>query len=156
MSEILIGKAGEDEWEEAMALAYRTFRKYVADGYTKEGVENFINFISDQNLYRMLLAHEYHLWVAKDSLNQTIGMATLRSGNHISLLFVDEKWHRKGVGSGLLKELEAYALQNGFDSITVNASPYGIPFYHSVGFADTAEEVLSGGMYITPMKKDLE
>ena len=61
MEEILVGKAGEDEWEEAMALAYRTFRKYVADDYTKEGVENFIDFISDQNLYRMFVAREYHL-----------------------------------------------------------------------------------------------
>ena len=30
-----------------MALAYRTFQKYVADGYTKEGVDNFVNFIFD-------------------------------------------------------------------------------------------------------------
>lgn len=155
MADIMIGKAGESEWEEAMALAYRTFRKFVSDGYTKEGVENFINFISDQNLYRMLLAHEYHLWVAKDPEGSTIGMGTLRSGNHISLLFVDEKWHRKGVGRSLLHELEAYAKEGGFTAITVNASPYGIPFYHAEGFTDTAEEMLSGGMYITPMKKEI-
>lgn len=155
MEEILVGKAGEDEWEEAMALAYRTFRKYVADDYTKEGVENFIDFISDQNLYRMFVAREYHLWVAKDKEGKTIGMGTLRSGNHISLLFVDEKWLRKGVGTSLIRELGEYAKQSGFSSLTVNASPYGIPFYHSVGFKDIGEEMISGGMYITPMRKDL-
>jgi GNAT superfamily N-acetyltransferase len=155
MAEILIGKAGEDEWEEAMALAYRTFRKYVADGYTKEGVENFVNFISDQSLYRMLVAREYHLWVAKDDEGKTIGMGTLRSGNHISLLFVDDKWFRKGVGRSLVHELGEYAKQSGYTFLTVNASPYGIPFYHNVGFKDTGEEFLSGGMYVTPMRLDL-
>ena len=80
-----------------MALAYRTFQKYVADGYTKEGVDNFVNFISDQHLYRMFMVDEYHLWVAKDEADRIIGMASLRSGTHISLLFVDENGNRKGI-----------------------------------------------------------
>ena len=151
--EYSIKKAEENDWEDAMALAYRTFRKYVADGYTEEGVNNFLDFISDTQLYRMFILDEYHLWVAIDSQGNTIGMASLRSGNHISLLFVDEKWHRKGVGSALMDTMVEYVKKGHYESITVNASPYGIPFYHDLGFVDEGEEVLNGGMYITPMRK---
>ena len=150
-----ISNATEEDWEDAMALAYRTFQKYEAAEYTKQGVENFVNFISDSHLFRMFQIEEYRLWVAKDEEGEIIGMGSLRSGNHISLLFVDSKWHRCGIGSALVKEMEDFVLEGGRNNITVNSSPYGIPFYHAIGFADTAEESENGGMLITPMKKDL-
>jgi GNAT superfamily N-acetyltransferase len=150
-----VHKGTEEDWEDAMALAYRTFQKYVSAGYSKEGVDNFVNFISDPHLYRMFQVDEYFLWVVRDEDGMIIGMGTLRSGNHISLLFVDEKWIRRGVGSAIMSAFEQYVLQQGKDSITVNASPYGVPFYHKLGFADTGSEQVVGGMTITPMKKML-
>jgi len=149
-----IKKGKEDDWEDAMALAYRTFRKFVAPDYTEEGIKNFVDFISDQHLFRMFTVDEYHLWVARDEADEIIGMATLRSGNHISLLFVDENHQKLGVGRNLLKELEDFAKDGGKNFLTVNASPYGVPFYHRVGFADTGKETVNGGMLITPMRKD--
>ena len=151
-----VHKAIEEEWEDAMALAYRTFQKYVGPEYSEEGVDNFVNFISDPHLYRMFQVEEYFLWVARDEKGSMIGMGTLRSGNHISLLFVDEKWLRHGVGSALITAFEQYVLEQGKDSITVNASPYGVPFYHKLGFEDTASEQVVGGMTITPMRKKLQ
>ena len=153
--EYIILKGKEEDWEDAMALAYRTFQRFVADGYTQEGVDNFVDFISDQHLFRMFLIDEYHLWVARDEEGEIIGMATLRSGNHISLLFVDEKWHRKGVGRKLMDETEAFAREQEKNCITVNASPFGVPFYESIGFVKTGEETINGGMVITPMRKEI-
>ncbi len=153
MSLFEVSKAAEEEWEDAMALAYRTFHKYVADGYSKEGVDNFENFISDPHLYQMFRLDEYHLWVAKDDFGNIIGMGTLRSGNHISLLFVEDKWLRKGVGSSIMEAFISHVRRTGNDRITVNASPYGVPFYHKLGFEDTGDEQVAGGMIITPMRK---
>ena len=150
-----IEKGKEEDWEDAMALAYRTFQKYVADGYTKEGVDNFVNFISDQHLYRMFMVDEYHLWVAKDEAERIIGMASLRSGTHISLLFVDENHMKMGIGRALMDALEEFVLSEKKGFLTVNASPYGVPFYHKVGFIDTGAETVNGGMVITPMRKML-
>ena len=116
-----------------MALAYRTFQKYVADGYTKEGVDNFVNFISDQHLYRMFMVDEYHLWVAKDEAERIIGMASLRSGTHISLLFVDENHMKMGIGRALMKT--AHELAGGEKDIAVYliANGNAVPFYQSLG-----------------------
>ena len=148
-----IQKGKEEDWEDAMLLAYRTFQKYVASGYTEEGVKNFVDFISDQHLFRMFMVGEYHLWVAKDEEGTIIGMGSLRSGNHISLLFVDENYLRMGIGTAIIKVMEEYVKEINKDSITVNASPFGIPFYHSIGFEDTGKQTVNGGMTITPMRK---
>lgn len=153
MSEYSVVTAEEDEWEDAMALAYRTFRKFEGDVYTPEGVQNFVDFISDNKLFRMFQEREYHLWVAKDAAGTIIGMGSLRSGNHISLLFVDEKWHKRGVGRAIMTEMENYVKAADKQSITVNSSPYAVDFYHKLGFEDLSEEQLNSGMYITPMRK---
>ncbi|MBR4964928.1 MAG: GNAT family N-acetyltransferase, partial [Lachnospiraceae bacterium] len=59
-----VRRANENEWEDAMALAWRTFMRFEACDYTQEGIDNFSNFISDNGLHRMFLIGEYHLWVA--------------------------------------------------------------------------------------------
>ena len=153
MSEFSVERAKEGEWEDAMALAYRTFMKFQGDVYTEEGVQNFVEFITDNKLFRMFQEQEYHLWVAKDAGEIIIGMGSLRSGNHISLLFVDEKWHKTGVGRAIMTEMENFVKAADMDSITVNSSPYAVDFYHKLGFADLSEEQLNSGMYITPMRK---
>ena len=153
MSEFSVERAKEGEWEDAMALAYRTFMKFQGDVYTGEGVQNFVEFITDNKLFRMFQEQEYHLWVAKDTKENIIGMGSLRSGNHISLLFVDEKWHKTGVGRAIMTEMENFVKAADMDNITVNSSPYAVDFYHKLGFADLSEEQLNSGMYITPMRK---
>ncbi|MDE5596580.1 MAG: GNAT family N-acetyltransferase, partial [Lachnospiraceae bacterium] len=80
-----------------MALAWKTFMQFEADGYTIEGIKNFEDFITDTTLHRMFVMGAYQMFVALDH-NQIIGMITLRDDSHISLLFVDEKYHRQGIG----------------------------------------------------------
>ena len=55
-----------------------------------------------------------------------------------------------------MSAFEEYVLGQGRDRITVNASPYGIPFYHKLGFSDIDREQVVGGMTITPMRKMLQ
>ena len=58
-----------------------------------------------------------------------------------------------GIGTAIIKVMEEYVKEINKDSITVNASPFGIPFYHSIGFEDTGKQTVNGGMTITPMRK---
>ena len=82
-----------------------------------------------------------------------VGMITVRNGGHVSLLFVDEKYHRKGVGKSLIQYLCNYLLtEAGISRITVNASPYGVGFYHKLGFRDTGLETEQSGIRYTPME----
>jgi predicted GNAT family N-acyltransferase len=65
---------------------------------------------------------------------------------------VDSKYHRQGVGRGLIGALAEYLYREmGQTSMTVNAAPYAVGFYHKVGFEDTGEEQVSAGIRFTPM-----
>ncbi len=147
--------AEKDEWEDAMALAWRTFKKFVADDYTDAGVKGFYDFISDNGIYKMFLIGEYRLWVATID-REIVGMISIRSRRHISLLFVDDKHQKMGIGRDLVYAAAEYMSANGESFATVNASPYGVPFYHAIGFVDTREEYVDSGMRITPMKWEFE
>lgn len=147
-----IRSAYRDEWEEAMALAWKTFQKFEADVYSAEGVQNFENFITDSMLHRMFVMGSYQMFVALDQ-GRIIGMITLRDSNHISLLFVDEQYHRQGIGRTLMKYLTDYMdKEMGVHQVTVNASPYGVGFYHRLGFRDLRPEEKRDGIIYTPME----
>jgi len=151
----VVRSATKDEWEDAMALAWRSFKKFVADDYTDAGVKEFYDFISDNGIYKMFLIGEYRLWVAELD-GEIVGMISVRAKRHISLLFVDEKHMRKGIGRDLVYAASEYMLENGENYATVNASPYGVNFYHAIGFKDTREEYVDSGMRITPMRWDFK
>ena len=144
--------AYENEWEEAMALAWRTFLQFEADDYEPEGVKSFEDFITDNTLHRMFIMGAYQMFVALDG-RRMAGMISVRSNSHISLLFVDAEYHRKGIGRALMNQLCGY-LKNelGIKRVTVNASPYGVGFYHKLGFRDLKPEQESEGIRYTPME----
>lgn len=144
--------ARKDEWEEAMALVWKIFLIYEAPVYRPEGVRSFRKFISDVTLRRMFEMGAYQMMVAVYE-NRLIGVITLRDRTHISLLFVDERYHRHGVGKTLVKQLCRYLLEEtGENRLTVNASPYGLEFYHKIGFYDLGPEACADGISFTPME----
>lgn len=152
---ISIRPAYRDEWDDAMALAWRTFMQFEARDYTPAGVESFQDFITDAVLYRMFVMGAYQLFGAYDN-GRMIGMLSLRSETHISLLFVDEKYHRMGIGRELIEYVSRYVLtEEGHNCITVNAAPYATGFYHRVGFVDTNTEQASDGIRYTPMQRSI-
>lgn len=145
-----IHQAKENEWRQAMNLAWRTFLRYEAGDYTNEGIRNFHDFVNDERLHRLFQCGKYELYVAQDE-DQIIGMISKRDLKHISLLFVDSAYHRKGVGKALITYLADRLLADGIQNMTVNAAPYGIGFYHKVGFMDTGCEIENDGIRYTPM-----
>lgn len=152
----LIQPATEADWDGAMELAFRTFMKFEGMEYGREGINNFATLVTDPALKKMFLAGLYPVFVAKHQDN-LIGLISLRSGNHISLLFVDEKYHRRGVGTALIHRMGEYLLQNThFMRMTVNAAPYGVPFYHELGFLDIAPLTKKDGITYVPMELNIE
>mgnify|MGYP003537655052 CR=1 FL=1 len=152
---ILIRKAEMADWEETMAMTWKTFMKFEAADYGVEGVDNFRNFIADPMLRRMFLLGTYHMFVATH-FGKIIGMVSLRDKNHISLLFVDEAYHRKGIGRRLIDTIGAFSKEEyGKEEITVNAAPYGFGFYRKVGFYSTSPLLTNGGIKYTSMKKEI-
>lgn len=147
-----IRPAKSDEWEEAMGLAWKTFLEFEADDYAPEGIRSFEDFITDSGLKRMFLAGGYQMLTAYDH-GRMVGMITLRNENHISLLFVDKSYHRRGIGKALIRRMAEYVRDRaGRERLTVNASPYGAAFYHRIGFRDLGPEKRQDGIIFTPME----
>lgn len=143
--------AHPDEWQDAMGLAWRVFLKYVAPGYSEEGINSFRDFLTDNELYHMFTAGSYRLFGTFDA-GRMIGMITLRGGQHISLLFVDEKYQRRGIGASLIQVAGQYACGKAGGRLTVNAAPDAVGFYHRVGFLDTDTERIAEGIRYVPME----
>lgn len=142
-----------EEWSIAMGIAWRTFLKYEADVYTPEGVRNFYKFVTDEVLHRMFLMGEYQVFGAYEGDGHMVGMLGLRNRNHISLLFVEEAYHRQGVARSLMQYVFEYLLSEvgGVSAVTVNSSPYAVGFYHKLGFKDLQPETMADGIRYTPM-----
>lgn len=147
--------AKHDEWEDAIALAWKTFLEFEAEDYAPEGVRSFQDFITDTTLHRMFVMGAYQMIVAIED-HKMVGMITLRDRKHISLLFVDKAYHHRGIGRALILYLCRYLTKEaGEKEVTVNAAPYGIGFYHRIGFMDLGPELHRDGIKYTPMKRML-
>ena len=143
--------AAQEKWEEAMGLAWKTFLEFEADVYTMEGVRSFEDFITDSGLKRMFIMGIYQMMTAYDH-GRMVGMITLRNEVHISLLFVDKNYHRHGIGRALIMKMADYVKDElGKRRLTVNASPYGVAFYHQLGFRDLGPQKQQDGIIYTPM-----
>lgn len=145
--------AKETEWSSTMKMIWRTFLKYDSVDYTKEGIKNFFDFITDDDLHSSFLRGKYLLMVALDG-DRIIGAGSLRNRNRLSLLFVDEEYHRQGVGSAILNQLCEYLQKEaGERYISVMAAPYAVNFYIKEGFHIVKPEEIISGIRVTSMEK---
>ena len=85
-----------------------------------------------------------------------MGVIALREGQHISLLFVRDKFHRLGIAGNLVRmavsqvEMEEPKVR----AVTVNSSPYAVGFYEKMGFRALGPEQKADGIRFTSMRLD--
>lgn len=133
----------QKEIKDALKLAWSVFQKFEAPEYSKEGNYAFYQSIHDPNYVDML-----KFYGAFDGKKLIGTLATRNQGGHIALFFVDEKYHKKGIGTSLFEKAK---IENTSGKITVNSSPYAVPIYHHLGFLDIQEEQSKDGIRYTPM-----
>ncbi len=147
--------ATSDDWPAIMEMIWKTFMKFEAGDYTDEGIANFRDFITNGRIYQMFLEGSYLMLVALDR-EKVIGQISVRNGNHISLLFVDEIYHRRGVGRELIRNMAAYLKKEKQEIfISVKAAPYALEFYRRIGFHICSPEEEYSGIRVTSMEKFL-
>lgn len=145
--------AKEEEWSPAMRMIWRTFLKFEGSDYTREGIRNFFKFITDEELYEAFRKGEYLMMVALDG-SRVIGAGSLRNKNHLSLLFVDEEYHFRGVGREIMTRLCRYLKEEaGERYMTLKAAPYAVNFYKKLGFMAVRPEEEYSGIRVTSMEK---
>ena len=115
----------EAEVPAALSLAWEVFSQYESPVYSPEGTEEFRKCLQDEG-YSEGIAY----YGAFDG-QTLIGQIGIRPGKrHICFFFVKGSYHRKGVGTRLFRQL-LRDLPDG--TITLNSSPYGLPFYPGAG-----------------------
>lgn len=140
---ITIRSLTEEERPEALALAWRIFVEYESPDYTPEGTEEFRRCLEDDSYLEGIVYYGAFEW---EALVGVLGIRKQKS--HICFFFVDGQHHRRGIGTRLFKRmLEDFPGQ----TITLNSSPYGVPFYKVVGFTATDREQTVNGIRFTPM-----
>ena len=150
MEQVLIGPLADDDWDPAMALIWRVFLRCNAGDYEQEGIESFLNFISDEHLRLFCRLDEFEMLGAYLG-NRLIGACLLRQGTHISLLFVDTAYQKQGIGKKLVGYVTELVRSRGGSSLSVNATPFALDFYHRLGFTDTDSMQLKDGIRFMPM-----
>ena len=134
----------QDETEGALRLAWKVFTEYEAPDYPPEGTEEFGKCLHDGAYLEGIVYYG-----AFDG-EKLVGMLGIREErNHICFFFVDGEYHRLGIGTGLFRRmLEDFPGR----TITLNSSPYGLPFYMAIGFRATDSEQTVNGIRFTPME----
>ncbi len=142
--EIEIRELSEEEIPAALDLAWKVFVEYETPDYSREGSEEFEKCLCDEEYLEGI---SYYGSFDRNKLMGVIGARP--DTGHICFFFVDGKYHRRGIGTRLFE-----VIRNEFEDqdITVNSSPFGVAFYHALGFEDTDEEQTVNGIRFIPMR----
>jgi GNAT superfamily N-acetyltransferase len=142
---------------ETLVMIRDVFMEFEAPEYTAEGIDEFLRFLEPDEIMAMLDEGKMRIWICNHTETateaDTVVGAIAAGKNHIYLLFVDKKHHRKGIAKRLLEiMIDNYKPTE----ITVNSSPYAIVIYQKLGFTKTKPEQTENGIRFTPMKKEFD
>jgi GNAT superfamily N-acetyltransferase len=137
----------KEDLDEAINLVWRVFLEFEAPNYTQEGIDEFKNSIFNKE------------WVSKKKFygyynnDDLLGVIATNNINHISLLFVDGNYHKRGIGRKLYNYVRSL---NNTGYFEVNSSIFGHEFYKKIGFVDLDSEQCIHGIRFFPMRLDFE
>ncbi len=151
-----ICKIGRKNLDGALKLVWRVFWECDRKDYEEKGILTFRHFIRQENMEEMMEAGQIVFFGAYEA-SRLIGVVAMRSGFHISLLFVDRPYQRRGVARKLVRCAVASCLEQNPELryVTVNASPNGLPAYLAMGFEPLEKETKKDGMRYTLMRLTL-
>ncbi|CEH34349.1 Acyl-CoA N-acyltransferase [Romboutsia lituseburensis] len=138
--------------EEAFKLVKDVFMEFDAPDYSQEGVNEFINQIIENKEFINKFKTGEQLMIGAFHNNKIIGVLAISIRNHISLVFVDKKYHRRGIATKLINEIVSKLKLKNVDKIKLNSSPYAIPFYEKIGFIAIDVEQIKNGIRYVPME----
>ena len=133
----------QSERDAALSLAWKVFCEFESPDYAPEGTAEFKKCLDDESY---LAGIRYYGAFDGERLVGLLGIREDRC--HICFFFVDGPYHRRGIGTRLFERMRE---DHPNRTITLNSSPYGLPFYRRLGFRAAAEEQTVNGIRFTPM-----
>jgi len=155
MENIVIRKISSNEVESAMELALEVFMQFEAPDYHPSGVETFKRDIVENADYLEKAKQGIcPIYGAFDGEKMIALIGMRRNKTHINLVFTKKEYHRKGIATAIFNYLLKDVLSENpnIRELTLNSSPYGLPFYLHIGFIPLSDEQEINGIRFTPMK----
>jgi len=150
--EYLIKKMHFEELDKAFTLIWNTFLEFVAQDFSKEGIDTFrCDFIENKD-FKDRFKNGNQIMYGAHLKDKLVGVVSISTNNHVSCVFIDKDYHRNGIATILFKRIISELKENQVEKISLNASPYALPFYHSIGFKDLDVQQDFHGMLYTPMQ----
>lgn len=167
-----------DEVPLAMDLALRVFMEFEAPVYGEQGTRQFVQDCVENDVFQEAFISGRSMMLGAFYGSKMVGMIAERAikdpskieaqdhrlpdvptdpgHRHIAMVFVDKEYHRQGIASALMTRMMALFYEKGVERVTLNSSPYGLPFYHRFGFYSTDKEQEKDGIIYTPVEYQIE
>ncbi len=130
----VIRRATEEDAEAIGDVHRRSIRELCAVLYPPEVIEAWARPREPQHYSKRI--REKDFFVAVDEGGAVIGFGVLnREACEVEAVYVHPEVKRRGVGLKLLRTLEELARASGIESLRLNASLNGVPFYERAGYA---------------------
>ena len=151
---IHIRKYRQEDLFQAAALISETFRKFNFKDNTQVAAKDYVAFFNP-SLNRTEIKARFDdstLFLVAERIGQVVGM--LRAvDNRIVNLFVNEKFHKNGIGKRLIQSYENKCRKLGYQEIVLRSQAYAVPFYRGCGYKRTTGIRNKDGLLVQPMKK---
>ena len=147
--------SNHEELKRAFELVSEVFSEFVAVDYSEQGKNTFESYLEKilQDIPGYLEVGDKKVWGYYQG-DEIIGVFAIRDTSHISIMFVDKRYHRKGIARKLLTVfLNELRKNKEIKQITVNSSPYAVRVYEHLGFVKTGEQCEKDGIVFTPMMR---
>lgn len=155
MENIIIRKITSNEVEDAMNLALEVFMQFEAPDYGPSGVDTFKkDIVQNEEYIKNAKLGKCPIYGAFDG-DKIVALIGMRSNmTHINLVFTKKEYHRRGIAKSIFNYLLNDIINENptLEEITLNSSPYGLPFYLAIGFIPLSDEQEINGIRFTPMK----
>ncbi len=136
-------------------LVRRVFNEFVAPSYSQEGRDEFFKYAQADALAQR--SQNNHFVLLAIVAGQPVGMIEMRDHRHVSMLFVDRSFQRRGISRALLRQAldECRRAKPDLSQVTVHAAPNSVLIYERLGFRATSSEQVSNGLRFTSMMLEL-
>ena len=139
-------------------LISQTYSRFNAQEGTKQAVQEYVGAFNAEGKTTKSIQERFfrtpNFFIALDG-PRPVGLVRGLE-NYLINLYVDGDYHRRGIGSRLLRKFEDACRITSQPEIIVRSSIYATPFYESMGYKKTTGVRNLHGLRVQPMKKKLK
>jgi GNAT superfamily N-acetyltransferase len=137
--------ANANDAEQASRLVHASFRALAAHDWSPEATEAFRAGSTPDRLREKIAGAAYA--AVAQSAEQTVGFLLMPSPAMLGMLFVHPAWSLRGIGRRLWEGARAHVEVEfpGIKTIELNATPFALSFYRSLGFAPISAPFVVNG-----------